>query len=52
MSLAEKIRWACYMTMVLCFLIAGGIDLYQKHWKLVVIAVSFGVLNALIFFWR
>jgi len=38
--------------MVACFAGAGMLDLAARQWKLGLVSIGFGVMNALIFFWR
>lgn len=45
-------KLAIYGIAVLCFVLGGAIDLSQGDRKLGVIALLFGLVNALIFFWR
>lgn len=41
-----------YGVTVACFVAAGVLDVCQGHLKLGVVAIGFGIMNALIFFWR
>ena len=41
-----------YGIMVTCFFVAGAFDLYDRQWKLGVVSLGFGLMNAVIFFWR
>jgi len=41
-----------YGVMVACFFIAGAMDAFEKEWKQAILAIMFGVANAIIFFWR
>ena len=41
-----------YAIVVVCFMIAGAIDLAEGNRKLGVVALLFAVVNAVVFFWR
>ena len=45
-------RNALYLNIVCAFCIAGLLDLRAGETKLGVLAIGFGVLNGIIFFWR
>lgn len=48
----DIVKWTCYGLIVACFFLAGSVDLYERQWKLGTVAIGFGIMNALIFFWR
>jgi len=41
-----------YGLMILCYLVAGVIELSQANRKLGVVSLLFALVNAMIFFWR
>ena len=51
-SVLNNVKLALYGLMISCYLVAGVIDLSQGNRKLGVMALMFGLVNALIFFWR
>ena len=48
----EVAKYLLYGLVVVCFMAAGTLDLVGRNWKSGILAVGFGILNALIFFWR
>jgi len=45
-------KYGLYGIIVGCFLVAGVLDLWACQWKLGILALLFGMMNGLIFFWR
>jgi len=45
-------KLALYSVAIACFIAAGVLELSQRQWKLGIVAVTFGFVNAVIFFWR
>jgi hypothetical protein len=46
------LKYILYGVMVSCFVVAGVLDALDKQWKQAILAILFGMCNALIFFWR
>ena len=45
-------KTAIYAVVVVCFLIAGTLDISQGNWREGLVALLLGVVNFLIFLWR
>ncbi len=45
-------KFYLYGNIVICFAIAGGLDLASKEYKLGIVALLFAAANGVIFFWR
>jgi len=41
-----------YGLAVICFILAGTLDIKQMNYKEGVLAILYGIANAIIFFWR
>lgn len=48
----ENVKLILYLTMVFCYAGAGTIEFIAHRWKPGVLAIGFGILNALIFIWK
>jgi len=47
----EMKHWI-YGLAVICFILAGTLDIKQMNYKEGVLAILYGIANAIIFFWR
>ena len=52
MTNLDEFKFCLYGLMLVCFLLAGGLDIWYGDVKSGVIAWSFAGINALLFFWR
>ncbi len=48
----DNVKLILYWMMVFCYAGVGSIELFGRHWKPGILAIGFGILNALIFIWK
>ncbi len=48
----NEIKFVLYGITICCYFVAGILDIVQRQTKPGVLAISFGILNVVIFLWR
>lgn len=47
-----QVKYAVYVLMVICFFMAGGMDMYCKNYRLGLASILLGIVQILFFLWR
>lgn len=47
-----KVKMILYSIVVICYFVAGGMDLFAKEWRPGILAILYGLANIVIFLFR